>query len=179
MHRSGPLRQAQGDSGKIDYLCPMAEDLTIITGNKTEQYQSLLPQIKGLMDGETDLVANLANVAAALKEQFGWLWVGFYIVKNNELIVGPFQGPVACTRIRKGKGVCGTSWAEAKTLIVPDVEKFPGHIACSSLSKSEIVVPIIRNKEVVGVLDVDSEELDQFDSVDKQYLEEIVNLIPF
>jgi L-methionine (R)-S-oxide reductase len=162
----------------------MAEDLTIITGNKTEQYQSLIPQIKGLLDGETDLIANLANLAAGLKEQFGWLWVGFYVVKSiepkrEELVVGPFQGPVACTRIKKGKGVCGTSWAEAKTIIVPDVEKFPGHIACSSLSKSEIVVPIIRNNQVVGVLDVDSEELDQFDGVDQQYLEEIVNLIPF
>jgi GAF domain-containing protein len=155
----------------------MAEDLNIITGNKTEQYTSLVPQIKGLLEGETDLVANLANVAAALKEQFGWLWVGFYMVKNNELVVGPFQGPVACTRIRKGKGVCGTSWAQAKTIIVPDVEKFPGHIACSSLSKSEIVVPIIRNNVVIGVLDADSEDLDQFDSIDERYLEEIVNLI--
>ena len=161
------------------YLCGMAEDLTIIKGNKTEQYQSLIPQVKGLLDGETDLVANLANLAAALKEQFGWLWVGFYIVKNNELVVGPFQGPVACTRIKKGKGVCGTSWAEARTIIVPDVEKFPGHIACSSLSKSEIVVPIIRNEEVVAVLDVDSEEPDQFDMTDQHYLEEIVNLIQF
>lgn len=143
------------------------------------QYQSLIPQIKGLLDGETDLVANLANTAAALKEQFGWLWIGFYIVKNNELVVGPFQGPVACTRIKKGKGVCGTCWAEAKTIIVADVEKFPGHIACSSLSKSEIVVPIIRNKEVVAVLDVDSEKLDQFDITDQHYLEEIVNLIQF
>lgn len=157
----------------------MAEDLNIIAGNKTEQYQSLIPQIKGLLEGETDVVSNMANVTAALKEQFGWLWVGFYIVKNNELVVGPFQGPVACTRIKKGKGVCGTSWAQAKTLIVPDVEKFPGHIACSSLSKSEIVVPIIRNKEVIGVLDVDSEDLDQFDTTDQQYLEEIINLIQF
>jgi GAF domain-containing protein len=157
----------------------MAEDLNIITGNKTEQYQSLMPQIKGLLEGETDLVANLANVAAALKEQFGWLWVGFYVVKNNELVVGPFQGPVACTRIKKGKGVCGNSWAEAKTIIVPDVEKFPGHITCSSLSKSEIVVPIIRNKKVIAVLDVDSEEPGQFDTTDQRYLEEIVNLIQF
>jgi L-methionine (R)-S-oxide reductase len=162
----------------------MAEDLTITTGNKTEQYESLIPQIKGLLDGETDLVANLANVAAALKEQFGWLWVGFYVVKSiepnrEELVVGPFQGPVACTRIKKGKGVCGTSWAQGKTIIVDDVEKFPGHIACSSLSKSEIVVPIIRNKQAVGVLDVDSEELNQFDAIDQHYLEEIVNLIPF
>ncbi len=161
------------------YLCRMAEDLTIIAGNKTEQYQSLVPQIRGLLEGETDLVANLANVAAALKEQFGWLWVGFYIVKNDELVVGPFQGPVACTRIKKGKGVCGTSWAGRKTIIVPDVEKFPGHIACSSLSKSEIVVPIIRNNEVVAVLDVDSEEVDRYDGTDQQYLEEIVNLIVF
>ncbi len=157
----------------------MAEDLNIITGNKTEQYRSLIPQIKGLLEGETDLVANLANVAAALKEQFGWLWVGFYVVKNNELVVGPFQGPVACTRIKKGKGVCGTSWAEAKTIIVPDVEKFPGHIACSSLSRSEIVVPVIRHHEVVAVFDADSAEPDQFDTTDQRFLEEIVNLIPF
>lgn len=157
----------------------MADDLNIISGNKTEQYQSLIPQITGLLVGETDLVANLANVAAALKEQFGWLWVGFYVVKNNELVVGPFQGPVACTRIQKGKGVCGTSWAESRTIIVPDVEKFPGHITCSSLSKSEIVVPVIRNNEIVAVLDVDSEDLDQFDIIDQRYLEEIVNLIEF
>ena len=157
----------------------MAEDLSIITGSKQEQYQSLLPQIKGLLDGETDLVANLANTVAAVKEQFGWFWTGFYIVKNNELVLGPFQGPVACTRIRKGKGVCGSSWAEAKTLIVPDVEKFPGHIACSSLSKSEIVVPVIRNGEVIAVLDVDSDQLDQFDATDQYYLEQIIDLIPF
>jgi GAF domain-containing protein len=162
----------------------MAEDLNIITGNKTVQYQSLIPQIKGLMEGENDLVANLANTAAALKEQFGWLWVGFYTVKSiggtpEELVVGPFQGPVACTRIKKGRGVCGTSWAESKTIIVPDVEKFPGHIACSSLSKSEIVVPVIRNNKVVAVLDVDSKDPDQFDTIDQRYLEEIVNLIPF
>lgn len=157
----------------------MAEDLAIITGNKEEQYQSLIPQIKGILEGETDLVANMANVVAALKEQFGWFWVGFYVVKNNELVLAPFQGPVACTRIKKGRGVCGTSWAEAKTLIVPDVEKFPGHIACSSLSKSEIVIPVIRNNEVVAVLDVDASEYDQFDKTDQQYLEEIVTLINF
>ena len=157
----------------------MAEDLQIIRGSKSDQYESLVPQIKGLLDGETDLVANLANVAAALKEQFGWFWVGFYMVKNNELVLGPFQGPVACTRIRKGRGVCGSSWEQQKTLIVPDVEKFPGHIACSSLSKSEIVVPIIRNNEVVAVLDVDSDQYDQFDSTDQQYLEQIVSLIQF
>ena len=157
----------------------MAEDLLIINGNKQEQYQSLLPQIKGLLEGERDLVANLANTVAALKEQFGWLWVGFYIVKNNELVLAPFQGPVACTRIRKGKGVCGSSWAEEKTLIVPDVEKFPGHIACSSISRSEIVVPVIRHGEVMAVLDVDSSELNQFDTTDQYYLEQIIELIPF
>jgi len=155
----------------------MAEDLHIVSGGKTEKYHSLLPQIKGLLDGEPDLVANLANVAAALKEQFNWFWVGFYLVKQNELVLGPFQGPVACTRIQRGRGVCGSSWAQAKTLIVPDVEKFPGHIACSSLSRSEIVIPIIRNSEVVGVLDVDSEHLDHFDATDAKYLEEIIALI--
>lgn len=157
----------------------MAEDLQIIRGSKTDQYESLVPQIKGLLEGETDLVANLANIAAALKEQFGWFWVGFYIVRNDELVLGPFQGPVACTRIRKGRGVCGSSWEQQKTLIVPDVEKFPGHIACSSLSKSEIVVPVVRNNEVVAVLDVDSDQYDQFDSTDQQYLEQIVSLIQF
>jgi GAF domain-containing protein len=157
----------------------MAEDLHIIEGSKEEVYQSLLPQIKGLLEGETDLIANLANVAAALKEQFKWFWVGFYLVKNDELVLGPFQGPVACTRIKKGRGVCGSSWQQAATLIVPDVEKFPGHIACSSLSRSEIVVPIILNNEVIGVLDVDSEFLDQFDETDKKYLEAIISLINF
>ena len=156
----------------------MAEDLQIAQGTKAEQYATLLPQIRALMEGETDATANLANVAAALKEQFGWLWVGFYLVKEEELVVGPFQGPVACTRIRKGKGVCGTSWAEARTLIVPDVEAFPGHIACSSLSRSEIVVPIRAGLAIVGVLDVDSAELNAFDEVDQQNLEEIVKIIP-
>lgn len=157
----------------------MAEDLAIVKGTKEEQYQNIIPQIKGLLEGEPDLVANLANTVAALKEQFGWFWVGFYLVKNGELVLGPFQGPVACTRIRKGRGVCGSSWEQAKTLIVPDVEKFPGHIACSSLSKSEIVVPIIRNGEVTGVLDVDADTLDQFDETDQQYLEQIIELISF
>ena len=157
----------------------MAEDLTIIEGNKVDLYESLIPQINALVEGEPDLVANLANITAALKEQFGWLWVGFYMVKNDELVLGPFQGPVACTRISKGRGVCGTAWQQAKTLIVADVEKFPGHIACSSLSRSEIVVPIIHNNEVIGVLDVDSSELNQFDETDKRYLEEIVGLIKF
>ena len=156
----------------------MAEDLNIIVGSKTEQYESLLPQIQGLLDGETDFVANLANVAAALKEQFNWLWVGFYLVKNNELVLGPFQGPVACTRIKKGRGVCGTSWEKAETLIVPDVEKFPGHIACSSASRSEIVIPMMKNGNVVAVLDVDSISLDEFDTTDQEYLEKIVALIP-
>ena len=157
----------------------MAEDLQIISGSKKEQYQSLLPQIKGLLEGETDLVANLANIAAALKEQFGWLWTGFYLVKEDELVLGPFQGPVACTRIKKGRGVCGAAWQQSATLIVPDVEKFPGHIACSSLSRSEIVVPIIINGEVKGVLDVDSVSLKEFDETDKKYLEEIVGWIRF
>src|SRR6478736_745339 len=155
----------------------MADDLNISNGTKEEQYQALMPQIKGLLDGEPDLVANLANICAALKEQFGWLWVGFYLVKNGELVLAPFQGPVACTRISKGRGVCGNAWQQAKTLMVPDVEKFPGNIACSSLSRSEIVVPVIKNNEVIGVLDADSELLDQFDETDKRYLEEIVSWI--
>src|SRR5215203_5120218 len=157
----------------------MSEDLVISKGTKEDQYTSLLPQIKGLLEGETDMIANLANITAALKEQFGWLWVGFYLVKNDELVLGPFQGPVACTRIKKGKGVCGASWATAETLIVPDVEKFPGHIACSSLSRSEIVVPIIRNNKVIGVFDVDSIEPDQFDFIDQNFLEEIIDMIKF
>lgn len=180
------------------YLCRMAEDLHIVAGTKADQYESLLPQIKGLLHGENDLVANLANIAAALKEQFGWLWVGFYLVKpsfahlsnealaklkasedKDELVLGPFQGPVACTRIKKGRGVCGASWQEARTLVVPDVGKFPGHIACSSLSRSEIVIPVIRNNHVVAVLDVDSSEYNQFDSTDQHYLEQIVSLVPF
>ena len=157
----------------------MAEDLEIIKGSKAEQYDSLLPQIESLVSYETDHIANLGNVVAALKEQFGWFWVGFYLVKGDELVLGPFQGPVACTRIKKGKGVCGNSWAEAKTLIVPDVDKFPGHIACSSLSKSEIVVPVISNGEVIGVLDVDSADYNSFDETDQEYLEKIVAIINF
>ena len=156
----------------------MVEDLQIVAGSKTERYTSLLPQIRALVEGESDAVANLANIAAALKEQFGWLWVGFYMVKNDELVVGPFQGPVACTRIRKGRGVCGTSWEQAATLIVPDVEAFPGHIACSSLSRSEIVVPLWHMGEVIGVLDIDSVALHDFDAVDQRWLEEIVKGIP-
>jgi GAF domain-containing protein len=155
----------------------MSEDLYVIQGTKEEQYEALLPQIKALLEGEHDMIANLANITAALKQQFNWLWVGFYIVKNNELVLGPFQGPVACTRIQKSRGVCGTSWAKAQTLIVPDVEKFPGHIACSNLSKSEIVVPVFRGAAVTGVLDVDSEMYDQFDETDKYYLEQVVSLV--
>jgi GAF domain-containing protein len=157
----------------------MAEDLKIISADKETQYQSIVPQIAALLEGETDLVANLANVSAALKEQFNYFWVGFYLVKENELVLGPFQGPVACTRIALGKGVCGAAWQQKEALIVPDVDAFPGHIACSSASKSEIVIPIIRDGEVVAVLDVDSDELDQFDAVDKQYLTEITALLRF
>ncbi len=156
----------------------MLEDLHLSKGTKEEQYQNLLPQIKALLAHENDFIANLANVAAALKEQFGWFWVGFYLVKNEELVLGPFQGPVACTRIKIGKGVCGTSWQQAATIIVPDVTLFPGHIACNSLSKSEIVVPIFRSNEVIGVLDVDSDTLNSFDKTDQHYLEEIIAAIP-
>lgn len=156
----------------------MAEDLNIITSvDKAERYQSLIPQIKGLVTGEPDLIANLANISAALKEQFGWLWIGFYLVKGDELVLGPFQGPVACTRIRKGKGVCGTAWHDGETIIVPDVDAFPGHIACSSASRSEIVLPLFKNGEVAGVLDVDSASLNEFDEVDAKYLAEITSLI--
>ena len=157
----------------------MAEDLTISKGTKQEQYESIAQQIRGLLQGEDDLIANLANVAAALKSQFGWLWVGFYLVKNNELVLGPFQGPVACTRIAKGRGVCGKAWEQAATILVEDVNAFPGHIACSSLSQSEIVIPLIKNGEVWGVLDVDSEQLSCFDTIDQQYLETIVSAIPY
>ena len=155
----------------------MAEDLCISNGSKAEKYQTLLPQIKSLIEGENDLIANLANVSAALKETFGFFWVGFYLVKEDELVLGPFQGPIACTRIRLGKGVCGTAWKEGRTLIVPDVEQFPGHIACSSDSKSEIVVPVLQQGEVIGVLDIDSNELDSFDTIDARYLEEICTYI--
>ncbi len=157
----------------------MADDLQIVHGSKEEEYQSLIPQLKGLLTGEPDLIANMANVVAALKEQFRWLWVGFYVVKGDELVLAPFQGPVACTRIKKGKGVCGSCWQQAKTLIVPDVEQFPGHIACSSLSKSEIVIPVIKDQEVVAVLDVDSEQYNFFDDIDQKYLEMVVGLISF
>lgn len=156
----------------------MAEDLYISSGGKEEKYRSLIPQIKALLEGESDLVANLANVSAALKETFDFFWAGFYLVKGDELVLGPFQGPVACTRIRKGRGVCGAAWAKAETLVVPDVEAFPGHIACSSLSRSEIVVPLTDgNGEVWGVLDVDSDCLNGFDETDARCLEEICSLL--
>jgi L-methionine (R)-S-oxide reductase len=158
----------------------MAEDLQISTSlSKEEQYQSLIPQIEALITGETDLIANLGNICAALKEQFKWLWVGFYLVRGEELVLGPFQGPVACTRIKIGRGVCGTAWHQRQAIIVPDVNEFPGHIACSSASVSEIVIPLFKNGEVVGVLDVDSEQAAHFDAVDEYYLVEILKLINF
>ena len=155
----------------------MAENLIIHTGSKEEKYRELLPQLHALVSTEADLIANLANMAAALKQTFGFFCVGFYLVKEEELVLGPFQGPIACTRIRFGRGVCGTAWKEARTLIVPDVEQFPGHIACSSDSKSEIVVPILKQGKVAGVLDIDSDTLDSFDTIDARYLEEICTYI--
>lgn len=156
----------------------MAEELHInITDSKEAQYQSLLPQIQALISGEKDFTANLANTSAALKQAFNFWWVGFYLVKNDELVLGPFQGPVACTRIAKGKGVCGTSWKEAKSIVVPDVDEFPGHIACSSASKSEIVVPMVQHGEIIGVLDVDSELLNHFNEIDEKYLTELMTLL--
>ena len=147
------------------------------SGSKEEIYQALLPQVAALISGEQNLVANLANIAAALREAFGFFWVGFYIVQGQELVLGPFQGPIACTRIAFGRGVCGTSWKEKKTQLVPDVDAFPGHIACSSASKSEIVVPAFQDGEVFLVLDVDSDRLNDFDSVDQRYLEELMQLL--
>ena len=157
----------------------MAETLFLPqSGTKEEIYQALLPQVEALISGEQDFVANLANIAAALREAFGFFWVGFYVVQGQELVLGPFQGPIACTRIAYGRGVCGTAWKEQKTQLVPDVEAFPGHIACSANSKSEIVVPI-HNKvgEVIGVLDADSEYLNHFDEVDKRYLQELLKFL--
>lgn len=157
----------------------MSEDLEIISGTKEEQYLSLLPQVEAVIKGEPDLIANLANITACLHDQFKWLWVGFYLVKKDELVLGPFQGPLACTRIQKGRGVCGKAWEQKNTIIVPDVNLFPGHIACSSLSVSEIVVPILKNNEVVAVLDVDSEQHSHFDKIDQLFLEELVSMIVF
>lgn len=157
----------------------MAEELILTTSaDKKEQYESLLPQIEGLISYETDEVANMSNVAAALKYGMGFFWVGFYIVKEDELVLGPFQGPIACTRIKKGKGVCGAAWAEAKTQLVPNVDEFPGHIACSSDSKSEIVVPIFNADGTVKmILDVDSDRLEAFDEIDQKYLEKLAELL--
>ena len=151
----------------------MAENLWIHSGNKADKYETLLPQIKALIEGETDVTANLANVSAALKQTFGFFWVGFYLVKKEHLVLGPFQGPLACTRIRFGKGVCGTAWQTKQTQLVPDVEAFPGHIACSSDSKSEIVVPLLKENQVAGVLDVDSDVLNDFDETDAHYLQQL------
>jgi L-methionine (R)-S-oxide reductase len=156
----------------------MAEELKILAGSREEVYRTLLPQIKALVDGETDFVANCANIAAALRQSFGFFWVGFYFVKNQEeLVLGPFQGDIACTRIKIGKGVCGTSWEKAASIIVDDVDAFPGHIACSSASKSEIVVPIKKGGVVLGVLDVDSDQLNDFSEVDKIYLEQLALVV--
>lgn len=156
----------------------MAETLNITGNTKVEIYESLLPQLSALLHGEPDTIANMANMAAALQHAFGFLWVGFYRVEGNQLVLGPFQGPIACTRIEKGRGVCGTAWEQNQTLIVPDVDAFPGHIACSSLSRSEIVVPLTNTRgEVVAVLDIDSENRNSFDLIDKKYLEDIVVLL--
>ena len=157
----------------------MSEELTINRGTKEEQYTEIIPQIAALIEGEPDLIANLANITAALKQQFDWLWIGFYLVKENELVLGPFQGPIACTRIKKGRGVCGTAWEQMKTIIVQDVNKFPGHITCSTSSKSEIVLPLIRQNEVVAVLDVDHSQYAAFDKTDELFLSEIISLIFF
>lgn len=151
----------------------MAEATIQLSGTKAEQYEQLLPIIQSLADGEEDVIANLANVSAALKQGFGFFWVGFYLVKADELVLGPFQGPIACTRIKKGRGVCGTAWQEKSAILVPNVDKFPGHIACSSASKSEIVVPLIKNNTVIGVLDVDSDRLNDFDETDMLFLTQL------
>ena len=155
----------------------MAEHLDIIEGTKEEKYEVLLPQIAAVIDGEPDIIANMANVASMLHETFHFLWTGFYRVIDGMLVLGPFQGPLACVRIRKGRGVCGTAWAEARTLIVPDVEAFPGHIACSSASRSEIVVPIFRDGEVIAIIDIDSSALATFDETDRRYLELVASLL--
>lgn len=156
----------------------MAEQLAIATSaDKAERYKILIPQITSLVEGETDVVANLSNTVAALRQTMNFFWVGFYLVKENQLVLGPFQGPIACTRINFGKGVCGASWKEKKTILVPDVEKFPGHIACSSDSKSEIVLPAFKNNEVALVLDVDSDKLNDFDDTDAHYLEQVIRIV--
>ncbi|MFA6727072.1 MAG: GAF domain-containing protein [Prevotella sp.] len=155
----------------------MSENLIIKGSNKQEMYKTLIPQIEALVSAETDIVANMANIAAALKQTFHFFWVGFYVVKEDMLVLAPFQGPLACTRIKYGKGVCGTAWKEARTIIVADVEQFPGHIACSSLSRSEIVVPITNGNNIFAVLDIDSEQLGSFDRIDAENLEKLCKLI--
>ena len=156
----------------------MAENLIISeSASKQERYESLLPQIEALISGEPDITANLANITAALRYGMKFFWVGFYLVKDDQLVLGPFQGPIACTRINKGKGVCGTSWAEKRTVLVPDVDAFPGHIACSSDSKSEIVLPAFKNGEVALILDVDSDQLNDFDEQDQENLEKLMRMI--
>lgn len=152
----------------------MSENLIIKGDSKKELYENLLPQIKALVEGENDTIANMANISACLKDTFNFWWVGFYRVIGEELVLGPFQGPLACTRIRKGKGVCGTAWQKAETIVVPDVDEFPGHIACSSLTKSEIVVPVFKDGKIIAVLDIDSERTANFDDVDKEFLEKLV-----
>lgn len=156
----------------------MSEQLIISGETKQERYEALLPQIKAVVEDEPDLIANMANVAAMLHETFGFWWTGFYRVEGQELVLGPFQGPMACTRIKKGRGVCGTAWAEAQTQVVPDVDLFPGHIACSSASRSEIVVPLFREGSVIAVLDIDSAQLGTFDQTDRRYLEQLVKMLP-
>lgn len=156
----------------------MAEELLIVeSATKEERYKSLIPQIDSLIKDEPDLIANLSNITAALKQTFNFFWVGFYLVKGDELVLGPFQGPIACTRISFGKGVCGASWKEGKVILVPNVEEFPGHIACNSASKSEIVLPAFKDNKVALVLDVDSDKLNDFDSVDEQYLRQVMTLV--
>lgn len=155
----------------------MSEQLIIQGETKQKRYEALLPQIKAVIEGESDLIANMANVAAMLHETFGFWWTGFYRVVGEELVLGPFQGPMACTRIKKGRGVCGTAWQQEETQVVPDVDKFPGHIACSSLSRSEIVVPVKQGEDIIAVLDIDSAELNTFDHTDRHYLEEIVSML--
>jgi GAF domain-containing protein len=155
----------------------MSEQLIIQGETKQERYEALLPQIKAVIEDESDLIANMANVAAMLHETFGFWWTGFYRVVGEELVLGPFQGPMACTRIKKGRGVCGTAWQKEETQVVPDVDKFPGHIACSSLSRSEIVVPVKQGEDIIAVLDIDSAELNTFDHTDRHYLEEIVSML--
>lgn len=176
--KAGPAKNA-GVAGQISLINRMPEEIKIDENlTKAERYEQLLPQIKALIADETDAIANLANICAVLKYNMpGFFWVGFYIVKSGELVLGPYQGPVACTRIAMGKGVCGAAALRRETIVVPDVDKFPGHIACSSLSKSEIVIPLISGDDVVGVLDVDSDSLNMFDEVDKKYLEELCDML--